>query len=353
MKIAFYVANINDIGGVESWLYYISLLYGKDHDLTLYYNKGSNEQIDRYIKNYMNVVKYVNQKVECDKAIFCYDTGPIDNFIAKEKIQFIHMIVDNKFVVNPKIDKFYAVSKTARDLFVKTTGKECGVLYNPLYLEKPKKVLRLISPTRVADDKGPIWKRMLLLADKLNEANIPFTWLIFTNHHERISNARRGMILVNPELNIEPYIADSDYLVQLSTKESSSLTSKQALGLGVPVLVTNFNTVDELGIIDGVNGYVFDMNLSNVDINKIYNNIPKNFEYKMNESTKEWDKFLGKPVKKELKEMVKVKLVYNDTFKDVVENVIRYPNEEWWMTKERAETITKNFTNQKIIDIIK
>lgn len=353
MEIAFYVYNINDIGGVESWLYYISKLYGKTHNLTLYYNTGSEKQLDRYIKNYMRVIKYTNQKIECDRAVFCYDTGPIDNFIAKEKIQFIHKIADKSFVVNKQIDKFYAVSKTARDIFVKATGRECEVMYNPLVIEKPKKVLRLISPTRIADDKGPIWKRMQLLADKLNEANIPFNWLIFTNNHDRISGLRRGMILANPELDIENYIADSDYLVQLSTKESSSYTAKQALGLGVPVLVTNFNTVDELGIVDGVNGYIFDMNLSNVDVNKIYNEIPNKFNYKMNESSKDWDKFLGKPVEKELKEIVKVKLIYNDTFKDVVDNVIRYPNEEWWMTKERAETLMKNFTNPKIIDIIK
>ena len=98
MNIAFYVYNINDIGGVESWLYYISLLYGKDHNLTLYYNTGSEAQLDRYISNYMKVIKYTNQKVVCDKAIFCYDTNCISNFIAKEKIQVIHKIADKSFV---------------------------------------------------------------------------------------------------------------------------------------------------------------------------------------------------------------------------------------------------------------
>lgn len=353
MNIAFYVFNINDIGGVESWLYYISLLYGKNHNLTLYYNTGSAEQLDRYIKNYMDVKLYKGQQIKCDKAIFCYDIGPINNFTAKEKVQFIHKIIDNTFVVSPQIDKFYAVSNTAKDIFESITGQKCEVLYNPIHLDKPKKVLRLISPTRIADDKGPIWKRMQLFADKLNEANIPFVWLVFTNNHKQISGIRKGMTLMHPELNIENYIADSDYLVQFSTKESSSYTAKQSLGLGVPVLVTNFNTVDELGIKDGVNGYVFDMNLSNVDVNKIYNFIPKGFKYQMNESSKEWDKLLGEPIEKELPDMVKVRLVYNDTFEDVVDNVIRVPNEEWWMDRKRANNIIENFTNQKIIDIIK
>lgn len=353
MEIAFYVYDINDIGGVESWLYYISLLYGKNHNLTLYYTQGATSQLDRYIKNYMRVIPYKGQKVICDKAIFCYDTGPIANFEANEKIQFIHKIIDKTFIINNKINKYYAVSKAAGDIFTEYTGQKCQVLYNPIYLDKPKKVLRLISPTRISDDKGPIWKMMQKFADKLNSANIPFTWLIFTNNHDQISGLRKGMILVNPELDIENYIADSDYLVQFSLRESSSYTCKQALGLGIPVLVTNFNTVDELGIIDGINGYIFDMNLSNVDVNKIYNKIPKDFKYKMNDSSKEWEELLGKPIKRELQEMVKVRLVYNDTFQDIVDNVIRYPNEEWWMTKERAEGIIKNFTNQKIIDIIK
>lgn len=354
MNIAFYVYNINDIGGVESWLYYISLLYGKNHNLTLYYNTGCSEQLDRYIKNYMDVKHYNDQKIYCDKAVFCYDTGPISNFIAKEKVQFIHKIVDKSFIVNPQINKFYAVSNTAKEIFENVTGQKCTVLYNPILLDKPKKILRLISPTRIADDKGPIWKRMQMFADKLNEANIPFVWLIFTNNHKSISGLRKGMVLMQPELNIESYIADSDYLVQFSTKESSSYTAKQALGLGVPVLVTNFNTVNELGIKDGVNGYIFDINLSNIDVNKIYNKtIKKGFSYKMNESNEEWDKFLGEPIKKDLPDMVKVRLVYNDNFNDIVENTTRYPNEEWWMTRDRANNIINNFTNQKIIDIIK
>lgn len=350
MNIAFYVGFINDIGGVESWLYYISRMYGANYNLTLYYDRGSEEQLQRYKDNNIIVKKYYGQQIKCDKAIFCYDLSPINNFIAKEKIQFIHSIINKDFVVNPKITRFIAVSKAAQSVFEEITGKKCEVLYNPIVIDKPKKVLRLISPTRLSSDKGEIWKRMNILADKLDEANIPYLWLVFTNN--KVKNTNKHIIFVEPELNIENHIKDADYLVQLSTKESASYTVKQALMLGTPVLVTNFNTVKELNIEEGKNGYVFDMNMRNVDVDKIYNNIPTNFKYKPNESLEGWSDLLGKAHKDKKIKYVKVKCIYKEGFTDLDEGKFRNYKEEWITTLERANELTTNFTNPKIIDII-
>ena len=44
MKIAFYIPYFNNLGGVESWIYYVSQLYGKHRDITVYYGSGDEKQ---------------------------------------------------------------------------------------------------------------------------------------------------------------------------------------------------------------------------------------------------------------------------------------------------------------------
>ena len=60
---------------------------------------------------------------------------------------------------------------------------------------------------------------MITLASKLKETGIPFQWLVFTNDTKKNEIQELGIdefIFMNPVLNISDYIADSDYLVQLS-----------------------------------------------------------------------------------------------------------------------------------------
>ena len=45
---------------------------------------------------------------------------------------------------------------------------------------------------------------------------------------------------------------------------------------------------------DGINGYILDMELSNLDIDKIVNDIPKNFKYTERCKVSDWTKLLNK-----------------------------------------------------------
>ena len=50
--VVFYYHHLNYIGGIESWLYEISRIYGKDRNITLIYDTASAQQIERIRKKH-------------------------------------------------------------------------------------------------------------------------------------------------------------------------------------------------------------------------------------------------------------------------------------------------------------
>lgn len=365
MKIVFYIPHFNNIGGVESWICYISQLYGKNRDITVYYVDGDEKQIDRLLP-LVKVRRFYNQNVDCDIAIFAYT--PSDKEILcfkakKERILFIHACYSvaykiKSYKLNPLIDRHIAVSQTAANDFYKISGFMPEVIHNPVYFEKPKRVLRLISATRIAEDKGSIWEKMKIFANKLIEKDIPFIWLVFTNNYNIKPNIK-GFVFMPPELKITDYIADADYLAQFSKTEADCLSVKESLCVGTPVLVTNFDAAIENGVVDGKTGYIFNMDMSDIDVEKVYNNIPK-FEYKVNNSEKEWNELLGEEqenIRKDKK--VHVECVYQWGFDDYEYGVSRKKGDRWYTDYDRALSLTNHkiekpegFTIIKLVDII-
>lgn len=363
MKIAFYIPHFNNIGGIESWIYYISRLYGNNRDITVYWCDGDEKQVDR-LKDKFKTKKFYYQKIECDIAIFCarVSDSEMRAFNAKkERIQFIHACYSvaygtQNFEPSPLIDRYIAVSQTAADDFYNLTGLMPEVMYNPIYIEKPRKVLKLISATRISKDKGSIWEKMKILARKLNAADIPFIWLVFTNNTD-IKPDIKGMVVMPSELKITDYIAEADYLVQLSKTEAFAYSLVESLALGTPVLATNFAAAKEMGLVDGKTGYIFNMEMDNVDVDKIYNHIPK-VNYKLKKSEKEWLELLGPEIKKKAREeIVKVKCIKMEGFKDPETGKHRKYKEVWACSQEQADYMINynnpnSFTNGPLVDII-
>lgn len=79
------------------------------------------------------------------------------------------------------------------------------------------------------------------------------------------------IIYMQPRYDLFDYIKRSDYGVQLSDTEGYSYFVNECLQYGTPMITTNFDSVFE-SVEDGVNGYILDMDLSNLDIDKIMNN---------------------------------------------------------------------------------
>lgn len=280
MKYAnvFYVPHINVIGGIETFLYELITKY-KDEDITIAYTneKSDYTQIKRYRK-YARVIKTTNEKIKCKRLFISYQAN-IDLFEADEIIYLIHADYKaQKLLPNndERIDKYYAVSKAAAKSYEEISGKKVEVCYNPLTIEEPKRVLKLISATRLTKEKG--LDRMKILIKLLEENNIPFIWLIFTNKTDAINNP--NVIYMKPRLDIRGYIKEADYLVQLSDCEAMCYSVCEALELKTPVIVTDLEVFKELGIENRKHGYKLGLDMKNAPIKDIYNNIPKEFNFK-------------------------------------------------------------------------
>lgn len=285
----FYIANINNIGGVETMFYQLARKYGKTHDITFIYSSGNSEQIQR-LKQYARCIKFRDgMRIKCKKAFFNINKDIIQYVDAEEYYQIIH--ADYKaykltYVKHPDIRKFIAVSENSKKTFQEISGEQdVQMSYNPMTVDKPRKMLRLISPTRLSWEKG--LGRMKTFAKALEDANIPYTWEVFTDSVNRIENP--NFVYREPRIDILDHIAAADYLVQLSDTEGYSYSILEALCAGTPVIVTDFPSAHEMQIKDGVNGFILPMDMSEIPVDRIYKGLRK-FKYTPHED--KWGEIL-------------------------------------------------------------
>lgn len=288
----FYFDTLNDIGGVESFLYYIARCYNK-YDITIYYKVGNPKQVERLTK-LVRVRKYHDgQKIVCDKIFFAYYFAEmIDNVEANEYCFIVHAdygVIGKKYppITHPKITKYYGVSQVACDSFTKLTGIPVELLYNPISLSGLKRTLLLVSATRLTFEKGS--KRIDKLATALEQYGIPYIWIIFTDRsHGELPG--HNIVYMQPTLDVISYLKNADYVVQLSDTEAFCYTVVESLMLGTPVIVTDCPVFKEIGVVNGENGFIVNFDMTDLPIKDIYEKELK-FDYQPPKTN--WDKVLS------------------------------------------------------------
>lgn len=351
LKNVIYQNDFNIVGGTEAFVFYLVKKYS-DYDIAVLYKTGHPGQIER-LKEYCPVFQLTPQtEIECEKLIFGWDVSVCDKVEAKEYYSIIHADFKRQGLTprtHPKITKYLAVSQTAADGWEELTGIKPTVVYNPLALDKPKKVLRLISATRLTKEKGK--KRMDILADKLTAAGISFQWLVFTNSPEGFRNP--NVIKVPPRLDLIDYIADADYLVQLSDSEAYCYSVNEALALGTPVIVTDLPTFREEGVIEGKTGYLLPLDMD-VDVKKLLK-IPK-VEYSPRQDT--YDKILAKGKSDYRERMAKRYIVeateewQNLKIKEATTGKIPLPGDRFEVNGLRLESLLNNKWGAELVKIV-
>lgn len=359
-RTVFYIGSLNVIGGVESWMYYIAKKFGKRKDFVVLYDNGDMNQIIRLMQ-YCQVRKYNDEQVKCETAIFCYNQEIIGNIKAKNYYQFIHGNMEAvkkihpsmELLPAPQITKQFSVSKITQEGYRKVYNKETELFYNIIDIDKPKKVLRLITASRLNDPiKG--YDIMIKVADKLEQANIPYIWLCFSDRPGNANDSK--FVFLKPELDILPYMADADYLVQTSRDESYGYSIVESLMLDTPVIVMDIPVLKELGIEDGKNGYVLNFDLSNLDVNKIYNNIPIVKGYKPPMDVEKWEDILGEDIERGdvlMKYEVKAIKEFDDAqeFKDG-KSIHRSPSSDFWIVDEERYIYLLKNKAIKLVNVI-
>lgn len=346
-----YFRKISRIGGTEQFLYEIAKKY-HEKDIAILYDEADKTQLVRLRKFVKCIKRDENEKYYAEKAFYNFNIEAIEQVEAKEHIFVCHAVYQElQFeppINHPKIDKLLGVSKYAVERIklqekVQNADKPIIQCYNPLTLEKPDKVVRIISACRL-EDKTKGGKRTLRLIEALDhyceKTGKHYLWTIFTNNIDFEINSPNVM-LMKPRVDVRPFIADSDWLVQVSNDmETYCYSINEALGYGTGVVRTPLSVAKELKIPKQAE-IVLDWDCANV--NKVAEQIFKkhaNFTYSPPKDG--WDKILvDKPSKYQPpKPDTKVKCI--ERYYDLeLDRRVTPDDEPYLVEKERAELLNE------------
>ena len=338
-QVIIWTAVTSQIGGIETWIYNFCKIMSKYYDIIVMYDQIDSKQLAR-LEQYVECIRRnPKQIITCDTIIVSRITDEIpDNIKSKQAIQMCHTCKMQDFLKVPQDkDHIVMVSKAAAESF---NEDKAEVIYNLTDAPTKKKCLLLISATRLsrvsAFEKGHA--RMLKLADKLDEAQIPFIWLIFSDNN--LDNARRNMVILPPILDIAPYLAKADYYVSLSDAEGYGYSMVESLINNTALLTTPITVLPEIGFKEGVNGYTIPFDLDGFDVHKLLD-VPQ-FEFKQTNTKiiKQWRKLLGdtKPTHS-YNPSDKVKVKITNRYKDINLNRVLNIGDEIYMSRSRAEAV--------------
>lgn len=298
MKVVFYNKTLIS-GGIEKCLEMLCSYIHKDYELEIVYTDNSilDPNIVKILEQYAKVYQIEeNQVINCDLCVWCYlyfDYQKLKNIIkAKRYIAWIHSmprilpdcLLDNKDFVND-CSRFICVSEAVKNNlniikegevihnFIDTSRKDLDYNFNP-FENTTDNCLKFVVVSRLSSGKG--FDRLFTLCNCLLENNIEFKVLVIGKGRKREAEIKNQFSIfkqvefVGYKENPFPYVKYADYLVQLSDDESWCNSITEAKMLGVPVLVTNFESSKEQ-IQDSINGIIIDLNATNYNryVNRI------------------------------------------------------------------------------------
>ena len=310
-QVVVWVKDIPMVSGISTFVYNFCQVMKKHYDILVLYDTASSEQVERLRK--IVRARKTDKEILCDTLITVSVLGgDPGNVTYKKKIQMCHTCKSKDYTV-PEGDHVVYASKAAAHFF----GQEEKVIPNLLARQDAIPALILVSATRLSSEKG--WSRMVELGRELKRNRIPFIWYIFSD--EKSNAPVEGMIKLSPKLNILPYIKAADYLVQLSDQEAFCYSMVEALSMGIPVITTPMEVLEEIGIEDGVNAYVVPYDMKGISVARINQaRLKGTFKYKYdnNVKIKAWRDLIGRKLQPEgeydpeKKVRVKVTKEYDD-----------------------------------------
>lgn len=340
-KNIFYIRDFGEIGGVETFTFEMAKKF-KDYDIGVVYVTASQGQLDR-LKPYCKTYKHTGQKIKCKVAIINYDISIIDFIDENAKIyqvvhgDYSHEAYTWKPPTHERIYKYIAVTKYVMETFKKLTGlTNVTYSYNPLtIIDKP--YLKLVSATRLSKIKGK--ERMLRLANALTNAGIDYIWYIFTTDKDTINNP--NVIFMKTRLDVDKWIREADYIVQLSDTEACSYTINEALYRNIPCIVTPLPYLSEIGFKDKKTGYILEFDCSNVK--DIVNNILNKPKFKFETLEDNYTKLINKTKSKYKQELIKkVEVKCISPYFDMQLKANIQLNESFFVDSVRAKELISN-----------
>ena len=285
----------------------------KHYDITFFYDWCENENMLLEISEFVDVCKIDKNKIyNFDYFVNSTAWGfePYNNILAKKVVQVVH--ADYRHVIanwNFKYNKHkntthhVCVGEIVKEAFEIATPYKCdAVIYNLLdntiVLEKKPKndVLHLVTLSRLSCEKG--FKRMLQLANQLEEKKIDYIWNVYGNTKGNFAQGIVNSFKKYPKVIFhgvtrEPFkeINKADYLVQLSDTEGFAYSVYEAMQVKTPCIITPFASGQEQ-ITHGKNGWIVPFDMQGIDFDSILRKDLKVPNFKELGKEEDWIKLL-------------------------------------------------------------
>lgn len=273
--------------------------FHKEHEIIYFYEAGDQPLLDEIGKYASQVIQNRGQKIEGDLCIYSSISHAENRITARKFAQVVHTDLHAWSVAYKpvNIDFHIAVGQSVANSLKIHNGLDAIVIPNLLAEPEIEPVLRLMTASRIAERKG--FERIVEMAKRMSIAGKKFVWEIYGNGSPSYIGNFRYSITNNPSVvlmgerkGVQSFMARSDYVVQLSDNEGFCYSVYEALQVGTPVIVTRWDGVEKV-VQDGVNGYILDMDLANLDIEKLYNSIPKCGRLEVENSLLSWQELFA------------------------------------------------------------
>ena len=305
-KVIFRQGYLYYIGGIETFLFNLVKKY-RNKNITIMCNMIEPNQLIN-LSRYADIVIDNQKQFSCDVLIIGnYDGSDVLHRVKADKVyQMIHADLSGmkathpgyanlKWSKHPRVNKVICVSEVAAKGLAPFCQCEPEVIYNILDNDfEEEQGMVFVTLSRATKEKGI--ERMIEMAKRFKAAHKPFIWFVCCSLSQVKDTKILQEIKAIPEFIIVPpttlnkiLIRGCDYLVQLSSTESFCYSAFEALQRGVPVILTRFpeayNIVEE-----GKNGYLVEMDLSDLDVDKIFNHKPDKVTFNDRCDYDKWEK---------------------------------------------------------------
>lgn len=283
MRIIIFSAGLFGNTGLCTWMKNFLINMHNDYEIVVL-TQNLAEDFKKELSAYADCITYDKEGYyDCDILLHNYQDNTLKpNIHARQTFILLHCDYA-KMSHSGAFDghmRYIAVSEKAAENMRKVYKIDCTAIEPFLVEHKPNKVLRLVSATRLTKEKG--FNRMQRLCEILRANNIRFQWLVFSEYSKVLADFPE-FINMGKQSNdvVMDYMADADYVVQLSDHEGWGYSVHEALSVvGTPCLVTDIPVFRD-AVVNGYNGYRLPLDMNGINIDEIVSNIPKGFNNKL------------------------------------------------------------------------
>lgn len=286
-SVLIYHTEFYKIGGIETASQQISKAF-PDYDITFVVGKKADRtQILELSKRHSVIIDNGVDNYKADVLLLMnYDSAEkIINRVKADKVyQFVHADWESllrlgtfsrgfRLPIHERVNKVLAVSETAQKGLKNAFGIESEIVPNILNPIQEKRPIFLYLG-RATNEKGI--DVMLDMFDRFKAAGKEFVVFMATSIEQAVQSTRDRIkaadyiLQIPPSIYAQELMRSADFLACLSDQESYCYVVREALRVKTPCIVSDIPELRKL-IRDGENGYVVKKDLSNLDIDKIFN----------------------------------------------------------------------------------